>query len=148
MEELEFNYAKGNRVTNIIVFSLFAVYTAYSCIQHALIKNFGVLFFIPLALFLIAVFFILRNTIWLPAPVLKINNEFIISHSPHNKNFTVDWVNVSSVNIGPGYIIFMLSGGQKQKKLELLSLRYGDLLEAKSKVIEICEHKNIPYHND
>lgn len=150
MEELNLNYglSKGQRVTNVIVYSLFAAYTLYLCVKEGIINHFGVWFFISLALFLLAVVFILKNTVWLPPAVLSMDKEKISSNFPGHKSLKIDWINVSKVNIGPGYIIFLLNGGQKQAKIDLLSLRYEDLLTVKSKVIELCEYKNIPYQND
>lgn len=150
MEELNLNYglSKGQRATNVIVYSLFAAYTLYLCVKEGITSHFGVWFFISLALFLLAVVFILKNTVWLPPAVLSIDKEKISSNFSGHKSLKIDWVNVSKVNIGPGYIIFLLNGGQKQGKIDLLPLRYEDLLTVKSKVIELCEYKNIPYQND
>lgn len=150
MEELIVNYeiSKKGRITNVIIFSYFAAYGLYNCVKEGLVDNFNILFYLGLLCFVAGVILILKNTLWLPPPILIMNTNKIESHSPGKKSFTIDWVNVSRVNIGPGYISFLLNGEKKQQKLELLSLKYEDLLAVKAKVMELCEFKNIPYHND
>lgn len=150
MEELSINYekSKSSRIGYIIIFSYFAAYGLYNCVKEGLADNFNVLFYLALLCFLGGVILILKNTVWLPTPILIISNSNIASNTPGKKRFTLDWVNVSKVNIGPGYITFQLNGGQKQQKLDLLPLKYEDLLAVKAKVMELCEFKNIPYHND
>lgn len=150
MEELSINYevSKRGRIANVAIFSFFAAYGLYNCVKEGLVDNFSLLFYVALLCFLGGVILILRNTLWLPAPILSISNSNIVSNIPGKKRFTVDWVNVSKVNIGPGYITFLLNGEQKQQKLDLLPLKYEDLLAVKAKIMELCEFKNIAYHND
>lgn len=150
MEQLSINYetTKSSRIANIVIFSFFAAYGLYNCVKEGLADNFNVLFYLALLCFLGGVILILKNTLWLPSPILIMSNSQIVSNTPGKKSFTIDWVNVSKVNIGPGYITFQLNGGQKQQKLDLLPLKYEDLLAVKAKVMELCEFKNIPYHND
>lgn len=150
MEELTINYeiSKKGRVANIIIFSYFAAYGLYNCVKEGLADNFNVLFYLGLLCFVAGAILILKNTVWQPASILSMSNNSITSNIPGKKSFAIDWVNVSRVNIGPGYITFQLNGGQKQQKLDLLPLKYEDLLAVKAKVMELCEFKNIPYHND
>lgn len=79
---------------------------------------------------------------------MNISNEKIEANLSGQKKILIDWATVSNINIGQSYIVFFTNGGQKQRKLELAELKYNDLLAVKSKVIELCEHKNISYRND
>lgn len=81
-------------------------------------------------------------------PTLKINNESIESNLPYEKKTSINWIDVSKVNIGVSHINFLLNGEQKEQKLNLSGLIYNDLKNVKSKIIELCEHKNISYNND
>ena len=85
---------------------------------------------------------ILKNTIWQPSPTLQITNSAI-----ETKKVKIDWTAVSKVNIGLAYIVFLTNGEQKQQKLDLSDFLYKDIKDIKSKVIELCEQKNIPDHN-
>lgn len=145
---ISYNISKGHRITNIVIFSYFTGLGLYMCIKNILIASYGIVFFLGLLCILLGIILILRNTVWLSVPILNISNDKVVSNPPNSKSITIDWVAVSRVNIGPGYLVFFLNGGQKQSKIELLSLKYEDLLTVKSKIVELCEYKNIPYSND
>ncbi|MDL2303697.1 hypothetical protein LJC28_04815, partial [Dysgonomonas sp. OttesenSCG-928-D17] len=150
MDELDLNYgiSKGQKITNLIFSLYFAIFGLYILITQTAISNYGLLFFAGAICFIFAAIMMLLNTLWLPASILKINKEVVEAHLPKQKTITIEWVSVSSVNIGPGYLVFLVNGGQKQRKIELAELKYSDVMTVKSKVIELCEHKNISYHND
>lgn len=150
MDELNISYgmSKTQRVTNIVIYAYFAVFGLYFCVKEGIAKNFDVVFFLALLCFLLGAILILRNTIWLPAPLLSIGKDKVTANSQGKKSIMVDWVAVSKVNIGPGYIVFLTNGEQKQRKIELSILKYEDVSKVKSKIIELCEYKNIPYSND
>ena len=150
MEELLINYgiSKGKKITNIIIGAYLAIFSLYFCITEGIANHFDILFFCALAGFILAAILILTNTLWLPKPTLRISNEEVESHYPGQKSMLIEWTNVSQINIGVSYILFSVNGGQKQQKLDLSSLVYNDVKNIKSKVLELSEHKNIPYHND
>ncbi|MBB4037822.1 hypothetical protein GGR21_003743 [Dysgonomonas hofstadii] len=151
MEELRISYAttKNQRMTNVVIFSYFTLFGLYFVITQALISNYKSLIFIGSAILsLLAIILLLKNTLWLPAPLVNISNEKIEANLSGQKKILIDWATVSNINIGQSYIVFFTNGGQKQRKLELAELKYNDLLAVKSKVIELCEHKNISYRND
>lgn len=150
MEELNLNYStsKKQRLIYTILSSYSAIIGVYIIVQKMMIKNYDLLFWGVVILTISSILILLMNTTWLPASILIINNENIKANIPDNKKMTIEWATVSSVNIGPGYILFLINGGQKQRKLELTALKYNDVMKVKNKVIELCEHKNIPYHND
>jgi len=151
MEELKINYStsKSGRMMNIVIFAFFAIFGLYIVIKEALINNYTTVLFIGAAILsLLAIILLLKNTVWLPAPIIYITNEKVETNLPEQKKILVDWVNVSNINIGQSYIVFFVNGGQKQKRIELSELKYNDMVAVKSKVMELCEHKNISYRND
>jgi len=152
MEELRIDYtssSKNRRIANIVIFSFFTIFGLYIAIKEYLANNYTSVLFIGAAILtLLAVVLLLSNTILLPAPLIYLSNEKAESNLPGQKKVSVDWVNVSNVNIGQSYIVFFVNGGVKQKKLDLSELKYSDMLAVKSRIIELCEHKNISYRND
>lgn len=150
MNELNLNYGttKSQKITNIILAAYFTGFGLFIGIKEALVSNYSAVFICAAICILLGALMLLRNTVWLPTPILRIDNETIDINSPGQKSIKIEWVNVSKVNIGPGYIIFFTNGGQKQRKLELSEIKYDDIQKVKSKVIELAEYKNIPYHND
>ncbi|NDV77898.1 hypothetical protein [Dysgonomonas sp. 511] len=150
MENLQLNYGASNsqRATMAVLASYFALFGCYVAVLQLIAKSYNILFFGALILFVLALFLVLKNTAWKPAPVLEIDTNKIESNLPGKKKISVEWVNVSKVNIGTSYFVFLTNGEQKQRDMDLSDLRFSDLKTAKSKIIELCEHKNIPYHND
>lgn len=150
MNELLIDYGmpKGKRMTNVIIGSYLALFCLYFSITEGVAGRFSVLFFFALVGIILAAILILSNSLWIQAPVLRIDNEFIASNPQGQKGITVSWTSVSRVNIGVSYIVFSVNGGAKQQKIDLSSIYYSDIKEAKAKIIEICEYKNIPYLND
>ncbi|WP_029903732.1 hypothetical protein [Prevotella sp. 10(H)] len=151
MNELNINYgeiSQTRKIANIITGIYLAGFTLYFTITEGIASRYGVLFFCALAGFIFATIIVLSNTLWLPGPLLKIDNNSIIIALPQQIKTTIDWTNVSRVNIGTSYIVFLLNGEKKQKKMDITRLTYEDVMTVKAKIIEMCEHKNIPYHND
>ncbi len=72
MEELRISYAttKNQRMTNVVIFSYFTLFGLYFVITQALISNYKSLIFIGSAILsLLAIILLLKNTLWLPAPL-------------------------------------------------------------------------------
>ncbi|MDR1707381.1 hypothetical protein [Dysgonomonas sp.] len=143
MEDLIISYSrisKGLRITYIF----FAICMLAGGIALCVMENsYSFRFFMGLFYAIIGVFTILKNTVWQPVPTLQITNNTIEA-----KKIKIDWTTVSKINIGLAYIVFLTNGEQKQQKLDLSELLYKDIKDVKSKIIELCEQKNIPYHND
>jgi hypothetical protein len=143
MEDLIINYEKPSKSVrwfSIIFASLVIVVSIVLCVMEA---TYNLKFFLYLFYALTAAIVLLKNTVWQPSPVLRITNSIIEA-----KKIKIDWTAVSKVNIGLAYIVFLTNGEQKQQKLDLSELLYKDIKDVKSKIIELCEQKNIPYHND
>lgn len=150
MSELNISYgvSKMQRIRNVFMYSSFAIFGLYFCIKEGLANSYSIMFFLSLLCFICGVILILMSTVWLPAPLLSIDNDKIEANPQDKKSIIVDWVTISRVNIGPGYVVFLTEGGQKQRKIDLTNLKYEDVSKVKGKIIELCEYKNIPYSND
>lgn len=150
MEELIIDYQtpQKERAKNIVICIPLLVLGLYESVREGLANNFNIIFYLGLFCFLLGVIVILLNIVRKSVPILSIDSKQIVAKFSAKNKFTIDWADVSRINIGPGYITFLLNGGQKQQKLELGALMYKDVLTVKSKVMELCEFKNIPYHND
>jgi hypothetical protein len=152
MNELIINYgiSKTKKFANIAFGIYFTIFSLYFLINELMAtpSRHGVLFFCALIGALIGIVMILGVTMFTSKPLLKIDNTAIQPGIALDKNQTlIEWANVSEMNIGVSYIIFIING-QKQQKLDLSPLLYKDMVTVKSKAIEICEFKNIPYKND
>lgn len=91
----------------------------------------------------LGIYFILFYSIFQHAPILSITNQKIST-----RKIKLEWTSVSKVNIGVNYITFLLNGEQKKKDIDFSNFTYKDIKEIKSKVIEVCEQKCIPFQND
>ena len=145
---ITYGISKSKKILNIVIGAYLVCFSLHFCISEGIDSKFSVLFFCSLIAVVLAFILILSNTLWLTKPSLSIDDKKIDSYSRENGTLSVDWARVSKVNIGMNYIVFAVNGGQKQQKLELVYLTYKDMVAAKSKVIEFCEYKNIPYQND
>lgn len=151
MNELIINYrdvSKSKKIINVTIGAYLAVFALYFTILEGIASRYGVLFFCALAGFVLAAILILSNTIWVSGTSLVIDSNSIKPGLPGQNKTEIDWTSVSSVNIGVSYIVFSVNGGQKQRKLDLTALVYDDVKSVKSKIIEVCEYKNISYQND
>lgn len=151
MEKLKINYASTSetrRIVNIIAGGFLAIFTLYFCISQAIASTYGILFFCALIGFILSAITVLSSTVWQPKDLLKIDSISIEANLPKQSKASIDWTSVSRVNIGVSYLVFLTNGEKKQNKLDLSGIVYEDVLKVKSKVIELCEYKNIPYQND
>lgn len=148
MNELEINYngSKGRKIFLIIAGCYFVLYGIYACVMQ--IDNIGLGFYLSLAVAVLGAVLILSVTVWASKPLFKIDSESVYVSMPGtNSIYTVEWINVKSVGIGLNYLKFAETDG-KDYSVQIGGLKYDDLKEVKSRVIELCEAKNIPYQND
>jgi len=151
MNELNINYegiSSTKKIANIVTGVYLAAFTLYFTVTEGIAGRFGLFFFCAIIGFILAAILILSNTVWLQGSIIKIDTGSIISALPKQSKVTIDWTSVSRVNIGMSYIVFLINGEKKQRRLDLVTLRYEDVLATKAKIVEICEYKNIPYQND
>lgn len=151
MDELNINYSNISqirKIVNVITGAFLTIFTLYFCVTEGVANRFGVLFFCAMAGFILSVILLLSNTLWLPGPILKIDSNTIAANLPKQGKLIFDWTSVSRVNIGVSYLVFLVNGEKKQRKLDLSILIYDDVKTVKAKIVEMCEYKNIPYQND
>lgn len=148
MNELIISYAdsKTKKIIKIIVGIYFTVFTLYFVVIQLLAKQYNTLFVFALIGFVLGIAIVLANTVMGSKPLVKIDNSAIVSNLP-SQSGEIAWVDVTEMNIGMSYLLFIING-QKQRKIDFSDLKYKDLKEVKSKAAEICEFKNIPYKND
>lgn len=145
---IEEKYSKFAKISNTILSIIFIALCVFIALRESAIETYGILFFGAAFCGVAHLVKLLYNTVWKSDRLLlKINNTDITSKVSGSK-FDEEWVQVSKVTIGVSYIIFFIDGGRKQRKLDLSQLFYNDVGNVKSKVIELCEYKNIPYLND
>lgn len=150
MEELVVTYGqpKGNKVLFVAIGTAITVCGLMIIAKQIFDKQYDILLVSGVFNTIFGISISLRHTVWKYNPLVKINNEIIQFDFSGNKKTSINWVDVSKVNIGVSYINFLLNGEQKEQKLNLSGLIYNDLKSVKSKIIELCEHKNISYNND
>ncbi|WP_165023970.1 MULTISPECIES: hypothetical protein [unclassified Dysgonomonas] len=150
MSELVVKYgiSGGKKITNIVIGIYLIIFSLYFCITEGVASRFDILFCSSLIGVVMAAILLLSNTLWLPGDTLRIDSNSIEASLPGQSNVKIEWTTVSQVNIGVSYIVLLLNGGQKQRKLDLSNLIYSDVTAVKSKIVELSEFKNIPYQND
>lgn len=148
MEELRIDYSpKGFlKIYSLLFAGYSSLFGLYLSIKDALIKNYSIVFFCSLILIALAIIIILYFTLWQAKPLLILNNNNINVDMPDQKASTIAWDDVAEVNIGISSFIFVLKN-KKQINIDLNTLRYNDLKQSKTRIIELCERKEIPFHN-
>lgn len=139
-------FSKWNRVSRWVMGGLFICAYTPMVIQEAMAGRYEMKFYLYLFNVVLGCVAISLNLFYGKNQMLKISNSEIYMNL-ENQKFVIDWTSVSEVNIGLGYIVFILNGGQKQQKLDLSYFQYLEIKDVKAKVFEICEQKNIPYKN-
>lgn len=140
------NKSKTTYLLTVVAGAYLTVFCLYFTIIEVLGKHFGFCFFVSLIGLLLAGTLLLQNLLQSKA-LLKIDNNEIKANIASQGAISIEWAYVSEANIGVSYVTFLLNG-KKQQKLDLSSLSYNDMRNAKNKIIELCEFKNIPYKND
>ena len=139
---------KARRTARAIMGVYFTIFGGYFLFTEAVGESHGLLFWAAAAATIMAIILLVANTLWISdKQLLNIDNTKITSKVSGSK-FDEEWVQVSKITIGVSYIIFFVDGGRKQRKLDLSQFLYNDVGNVKSKLIELCEYKNIPYVND
>lgn len=149
MNELKINYtySKGLQVLFVIAGAYLTLYGMYNAILLFLQKLLNVEFYLALTAVLLGVILLLSTTLGKAKPLFKVDSDSIYINMPGLKSiYTAEWIAVKEVGIGISFFKFSETDG-KDYNVDISGLKYSDLKEAKSKVIEICESKNIPYKN-
>ncbi|MDD3788667.1 MAG: hypothetical protein PHO94_08215 [Petrimonas sp.] len=130
-------------IAAIYFFAISAGLGIYQALQH----KFDFFFYVGAAGALLALLLILTVTVWQTDMIILLNNEGFRLDLPAQKvKGTIFWENVTHVGIGLSYLTIQ-TNANKNYKIDLENLKYKDLRDIKTKLIEICEAKKIPYNN-
>jgi len=149
MNELSIDYSlKGFlKYLAITVSGYSTIFGIYLCITQVLIPNYNYLFYCSLVLTVLSVVLLLSVTLWSDKPLLVINFEYITANIPGQSKTEIEWAKVTELGLGVSYLSFKTIDS-KQHEIDLSTLRYNDLKNIKSKLIELCETKSIPFRNN
>ena len=148
MNDLIIKYSIPQRikVTTLLVSAFLTVLAFGLAIVEALNNRFAFYFFVGLAGIIIGILGALSVTIWLSELRIEINgNDLIIKLPKQRINGLISWENVSQIGIGLSMIT--ITAGDKNYKIDFGNLKYNDLRDIKTKLIEVCESKNIAFSN-
>lgn len=145
---INYNYSKSQKILSLIIGGYVALYGLYQCVMLALANAFTVDFYLALAAVVLGAILILNVTLWAAKPIFRMNSDMLYAHVPQQKTtYQSEWINIREVGIGVSYLKMLETDG-KEYSVDLNGLKYSDLKDVKSRVIELCESKNIPYRND
>lgn len=144
---INYNKSKSGQIIGLLAGGYLAIFFLYYVITKVMASIFDFTFYLYIVGAALGILLLLQNTIFRKKLFVRIDNNVVEVNIPSQSNSLIDWTNVSQVSLGVSYAVFLLNG-QKQMKVDLSSLTYNDLKNTKSKIIEVCEHKNIPYKND
>lgn len=144
---INYNKSKSGQIIGLLAGAYLSIFFLYYVINKIIASVFDFTFYLYALGAVLGIILILQNTLFKTKFTLRIDNNRLEVNIPSQSNSLIEWTNVSQVNMGVSYVIFLLNG-QKQIKIDLSSLTYNDLKNTKSKIIEVCEYKNIPYKND
>lgn len=149
MNELLINYtlSKNIKMLGIIVGGYLIGVSAGLAISQALDKKLAFFFFAGIIGIILGLIMILSVTSWQKKPMIKIDNDQFHIYLPKQRiDGAIFWENVTQLGIGLSYLTMQTNTG-KNYKIDLENLKYSDLRDVKTKLIEVCEAKNIPYSN-
>ena len=149
MNELVINYSisKNIKALGIIAGVYLLGISAGVSILQAMENKFEFFFFAGVAGVILGIILILSVTVWQSKPVIEINNDQFHIYLPKQRiDGTIFWENVTQLGIGLSYLTMQTNTG-KNYKIDLENLKYSDLRAVKTKLIEVCEAKGIPYNN-
>lgn len=149
MNELQIDYGnKGTfRIFTLTVSVYALILSLIMCVRSALVKNYDLWFFCLLALAVLSVVLILALTVWQPKPLVIIDSQSMTFNMKGQQMFIIDWAEVQQITIGISFLTILVISS-KQVTIDLSGLKYSDLKDVKSKIIELCENKNILFHNN
>lgn len=150
MNEIVINYKenKGQKILSFIVGIYLIVVGGYFAVSFLIEKVYDVHFILGLIAVIFGLALILKVTLFAPKPVFMMNSETIYSNvATKPQIFKTDWTNIKNVAIGLSYLRITETTG-KEYNVDLSQLKYSDLKDIKSRIIEYCEAKVISYQND
>ncbi len=148
MNDLIIKYSIPQRIkmTTLFAAGFLVALSLGLALVEALNNHFAFYFFVGLAGVLIGALAILSVTAGLSDLRIEINSTQLIIKLPKQKiDGFIAWENVSQIGIGLSIITIM--GNDKNYKIDFGNVKYNDLRDIKTKLIEVCEAKNIPFSN-
>ena len=106
-------------------------------------------FFLYIGLLCLLVSVILSATFWFvnAKPLVVITDQkFQVNLPNQDFNCSMEWKNVTNIGIGLSYVTLQ-TAENGNFKIDLENLKYVDIRAIKTKLIEVCEEKNIAYSN-
>lgn len=150
MNELVINYhsSKAHKILLLLVGGYITLFGLYQCVMYALANSFAGDFYMMLGVVVLGVILILNATLWAPKPILIMSAASLYINLPNQKGaYLTEWENITEISIGLSYLKVSESDN-KTYNIDLSELKYSDLREVKSRIIELCEAKSISYKND
>lgn len=150
MDEIIIDYKKNKtqKILSIIVGGYIILFGGYHASLLATADTFNFDFYIAIIAILLGLILILKVTLFAPKPVFRMNSEMIFSNVASKPVvFKTNWENIKNVAIGLSYLRVTEVGG-KEYNVDLSELKYADMKDIKSRIIEYCEAKLISYQND
>jgi len=150
MDEIIIDYKKnrGQKVLSIIIGVYIVLFGGYHGVILAADNRFDVNFYLAVVAVVLGIILILKVTLFAPKPVFRMNSEMIYSNVASKPTvFKTNWGNIKNVAIGLSYLR-ITETGEKEYNVGLSELKYADMKDIKSRIIEYCEAKLISYQND
>lgn len=148
MNDLIITYAlpKKIKIISIACGIFFGILSAIIAVQQAMANKFAFLFIVGAVGVLLAIVLIAIVSQHHPEFQIAINkDEFAIKQRKQRIDGVILWENVSQVGIGLSHLV--LTTPEKTYKLDLGNIKYNDLKAIKTKLLEVCESRSIPYSN-
>ncbi|MDR1742840.1 MAG: hypothetical protein LBR48_03345 [Dysgonamonadaceae bacterium] len=144
---IRYSISKKLKAASLVAGIYLLCISMYVSILQAIDKHFAFFFFAGIAGVLFALILVFSVTVWQPKPIIVIDNEQFLIHLPRQKiDGVIAWGDVSQIGIGLSFLT-LSTGEGKNYKIDMENLKYSDLRSIKTKVIEVCEAKGIPYSN-
>lgn len=148
MEDLQIIYTLPKRIKifTLAVACFLLLLSAGISISEGLADKFGLLFYVGIAGVVMSAVSALMVTAGQLELIIDINNDHFRIKLPKQRiDGSVLWETVTQLGIGLSYLTLATTG--TNYKIDLGNVKYNDLKKIKTKLIEVCESKNIPYSN-
>ena len=147
MKSLEINYSLPQNLKYLALAAGVCLFVISVSFIIATRNSSSFFFYIGLLCLLVSV--IVAATFWFvnAKPLVVITNEkFQVNLPNQDFNCAVEWKNVTQIGIGLSYVTLQ-TAENGNFKIDLENLKYIDIRAIKTKLIEVCEEKNITYSN-
>lgn len=143
---IPYRFPKFQRSVCFLTSLFLGAWSIYISFSEVFASRYSFTFYFGLIGLVLSVFSILSLTIWLPKTLFTVTPEEIIPNLPDQKVTAIPWTEIADLSIGLNYLKITLKSSANIN-IDLSRLVYSDLKDLKSKLIEFCESKNIPYKN-